>query len=199
MTLEEFDATPPWRWKRGYRYELINGILAVSPPADITQSGPNDYLGYELHKYKVEHPQGASLDFTTHEFYISTQTTRRVADRVIWAGLGRVPDPDQDQPTIVIEFVSPGKRSRIRDYETKRLEYAEIGVAEYWVIDRYRRQMTLYRRPNDKVPEQAYGEKQTYTTPLLPGFKLSLAKLFAVSEQLEKARGKGRQRKRPGA
>jgi Uma2 family endonuclease len=199
MTLKEFDSTPSWRWKRGYRYELINGVLVVTPPPDIGQRGPNDVVGHWLFQYKEAHPHGSNLDWTTHEHEIATRTTRRIADRVIWAGLGRMPDADVDQPTIATEYVSPGKRSRTRDYDVKRVEYAEVGIVEYWVIDRFRRQMTVYRRPNDKVPQQVYGEKDTYTTPLLPGFELSLAKLFAVNDQLDKARSGRRQRKRPGS
>ena len=32
MTPEEFDATPASRFVRGYRYEVINGVLVVTPP-----------------------------------------------------------------------------------------------------------------------------------------------------------------------
>lgn len=188
MSPEEFDSRAAWQWKPGYRYELINGVLIVTPPADIGQSGPNDYLGYELHAYKEHHPQGFSLNLTTHEFPIRTRANRRIVDRVIWAGLGRMADPDQEPPTIVIEFVSPGKRSRTRDYDTKRMEYAEIKVLEYWVIDRFRRQMTVYGNAPSTPAEQVLGEKDVFTTPLLPGFELRLAKLFAINDAIDRAR-----------
>ena len=61
---------------------------------------------------------------------------------MIWAGLGRVPNPQTDVPAIVVEFVSRRHRDRVRD-EVKRREYLAIGVLEYWVIDRFRRIMTV--------------------------------------------------------
>jgi Uma2 family endonuclease len=65
----------------------------------------------------------------------------------------------------------------------KRDEYLAIGVAEYWVIDRFRRQMTVYR---SEQPEIQVGEKELYRSPLLPGFELSLAHILAVADRWEK-------------
>ncbi|MEM9213177.1 MAG: Uma2 family endonuclease [Cyanobacteria bacterium P01_F01_bin.150] len=45
---------------------------------------------------------------------------------------------DMPEPALVIEVVSNSerdKRSRERDYEDKRWEYAQRGVPEYWIID----------------------------------------------------------------
>ena len=67
---------------------------------------------------------------------------RRRADRVIWAGLGRLPGLNEP-PTIVIEFVSKGRISRDRDYVAKHTEYREIGVKQYWIIDRFAKSMTV--------------------------------------------------------
>jgi hypothetical protein len=53
-----------------------------------------------LRQYQREHPQGSRLDETLPERYIRTSGGRRRADRVIWIGLGRCPDPVVDVPTI---------------------------------------------------------------------------------------------------
>src|SRR5438128_1031481 len=108
MTPAEFDAIT--RHDDRYRYELIHGVLIVSPPPSISERDPNDELGYLLRDYKRRHSQGAALDKTAPEHEISVGNDRRRPDRVIWAGLGRVPDPIGDVPTIVVEFVSQGKR-----------------------------------------------------------------------------------------
>jgi Uma2 family endonuclease len=102
---------------------------------------------------------------------------------VIWAGLGLVPDPQADVPTFVVEFVSKGKRNRVRDYEAKRREYRKIGVAEYWIIDRFRRMMTVFRLDGS---EQIVHEGETYRTPRLPGFELPLARLLAAADRWAK-------------
>ena len=122
----------------GWRYELVNGVLVVSPIPSDNENDPNEELGYWLRMYRDKHPQGSALDHTANEREIKTGRNRRRADRVIWAGLSRLPRK-YETPTIIAEFVSYGKRNRERDYETKRKEYRAIRVKEYWVIDRFER------------------------------------------------------------
>jgi Uma2 family endonuclease len=178
MTLREFDRAD---FVEGWRYELINGVLIVSPPPLENERDPNDELAYLLRTYRDAHPEGWCLDATLPEQTVITGKNRRRADRVIWVGLGRQPRP-KDVPTIVIEFVSEGKRDRKRDYEEKRDEYIAIGVGEYWIIDRFQRTLTIYARQKARVRKRVVKEKETYTTGLLPGFKLPLARLLAVAD-----------------
>jgi Uma2 family endonuclease len=122
------------------------------------------------------------IDGTVPE-QIVLATNRRYADRVIWTGLGRTPDVESDIPSIVIEFVSKRRRDALRDYETKRDEYLAAGVKEYWVVDRFRRIMTVYRREITGPTYEIVTETQTYQTELLPGFILPLARLLARADQ----------------
>src|SRR5262249_33118506 len=103
----------------------------------------------------------------------------------IWAGLGRRPDPREDFPTTVVEFVSAGKRNRRRDYEEKRREYLDAGALEYWIVDRFARAMTVFRRPPAEPAETVVPADGGYRTDLLPGFELPLARLLAISDQWE--------------
>lgn len=176
MTPEEFDTVA--EWDPDYRYELVNGVLIVSPPADIGERGPSDLLGGLLLIYKMMHPQGYHLDATVFEETVATAMGRRRMDRAIWTGLGRKPRTMEDIPSIAVEFVSDSSRDRKRDYIHKRREYEEIGVREYWVIDRFRRQMTVFRGPDTQI----VPETEIYRTDLLPGFELDLAKLFAEAD-----------------
>jgi Uma2 family endonuclease len=185
MTPEEFDAITDYDDR--YRYELIHGVLVATPFASIFERDPNEDLGYLLRLYREQHPQGVSLDATIGEEYITTTPdTRRRADRVIWAGLGRVPDLGSDVPTIVVEFVSPGKRAWRRDYEEKRREYLAIGVVEYWIIDRFDRTMTVFRNRPGTEGERTIKDAEIYRTELLPGFDLPLARLLSAADQWKK-------------
>ena len=47
---------------RGWRYELINGVLVVSPTPYRQERDPNEELGHWLRQYRRAHPQGTSLD-----------------------------------------------------------------------------------------------------------------------------------------
>ncbi len=181
MTPKEFDTAGDW--EDGWRYELVHGVLIVNPPPLDAQVGPNEYLGNLFYEYKTHHPQGFHLDLTLPERYVIWKgPNRRIADRVVWAGLGRKPRTRKDVPTIAIEFVSEGMRNILRDYQIKRREYLAAGVVEYWVIDRFRRIMTVFRR--SKPVKKVLRERDTYRTPLLPGFELRLADVLKVADQL---------------
>ncbi len=185
LSPEEFDAVEAC--DEFYNYELVHGVLVVAPPPDPGERRPNDRLGYLLQSYQNHHPQGAALDLTLPEHRILDLDSRRRADRVIWTGFGGIPNTRRDQPTIVIEFVSASKRDFQRDYVTKRDEYLQAGVLEYWIIDRFRPRMTVVRGGTEPVTEIIINEQDTYTTPLLPGFVLPLAQLLAVADAVKAA------------
>jgi Uma2 family endonuclease len=182
MTPDEFDSLPDYVFTRHLRYELINGVLIVTPPAGNGEVDPNEDLGHLLWYYKEFHPEGSIVDKSLYEQTIYATPNRRRADRAIWTGLGRVPNVETDVPSIVVEFVSAKKRDHTRDYDTKRGEYLGIGVREYWIIDRFQRIMTVYRNCPEGFATLAIKEAETYQTDLLPGFALPLARLLARAD-----------------
>ena len=59
-------------------------------------------------------------------------------------------------------------------------------MTEYWVIDRFRRTMTVFRRTPPKTGTdlvRVIPETDTYQTDLLPGFELALGHLIAVADK----------------
>ena len=180
MTPEEFDAVEDC--DELYVYELIHGVLVVNPPPSEGERGPNELLGRLLFAYQERHPQGSAMNYTLNEHAVRSEDSRRRADRVIWAGLGRMPNVRRDVQAIVVEFVSAGKRNRVRDYQAKRDEYRAAGIREYWVIDRFRRQMTVFHQDGSQA---IVVEAEAYRTPLLPGFELPLTRLLAEADLLE--------------
>lgn len=181
LTPAEFDSIT--NYDDRFRYELIDGVVIVMPIPSESEADPNGELCYLLRSHQEMHPQGYILDKTLPERYIRLTHSRRLADRVIWAGLGRLPDPENDTPTIAIEFVSRRKRDRKRDYQEKRQEYLAVGVKEYWVIDRFRRLMTVYQDRPGQPPEVVVQESEVYSTDLLPGFDLPLGRILALADQ----------------
>ena len=55
-------------------------------------------------------------------------------------------------------------------------------MVEYWIIDRFRRTMTVYRNPPRTPGEQVVAENEVCRTDLLPGFELPLAQILAVAD-----------------
>src|SRR5690349_2459636 len=96
MTPEEFDSIE--EYDENYRYELVNGVVSVSPIPLPDETNPNDLLGYFLRIYQENHPNGKVLDATMPQQVIRTANGRRITDRAIWVGLGRFPNLETDLP-----------------------------------------------------------------------------------------------------
>src|SRR5262249_51763351 len=132
-------------------------------------------------------------DLTLPEEELETRQgqDRRRVDRAIWAGLGR--DPEEGEvPTIAVEFVSADKVNQERDYIVKRAEFREVGVRGDWVIDRFKRTLTVYLVGGEKDEERVIAEGNTYETPLLPGFVLDLGRLLAFADRWAKKKRRGK-------
>jgi Uma2 family endonuclease len=195
MTPEEFDAVTDY--DELFVYELIHGVLIVSPVPGETERDPNGELEYLLRHYRATHPQGSIIDKTLSEQYIALPNSRRRADRVIWIGLGRVPNPRYDVPAIAVEFVSKRKRDRVRDYEEKRREYRANGISEYWVIDRFDHTMTVFKKTSTSASGMVIKADETYRTPLLPGFELPLRQLLNLAADWTNSETLRKTKKRP--
>ncbi len=175
---KEFDAITDYVC--GYRYELMKGVLVVHGRPSVAQVSANEELNYQLREFAARSGGRNPFDATLPEQYIRIGKELRQADRVLWLGLGRRPNVKKDVPAIAVEFVSAGKRNAFRDYETKRVEYLSVGAAEYWIIDRFRRSLTVHRKTAKKPI--VVGEFETYETKLLPGFVLHLDEILVAAD-----------------
>lgn len=185
MTLDEFEDA---EFERGYRYEVIKGVLVVNAAPLEEERDSNEELGRWLRNYQETHECGNSLDLTLPEHDLRTGSNMRRCDRAIWAGLARHPRTRgrvarRDVPTIVVEFPSSRPADQRRDYEERVIEYRDLGVQEYWIIDRFRRAMTVYYWHGEEWSKRTMNESDTYDTKLLPGFELPVARLFALSDR----------------
>ena len=84
----------------------------------------------------------------------------------------------QGSPALVVEVLSPSTRRR--DEGIKRNLFAQQGVKEYWLVDRKAMQVSICWRAEDGTfPTIAtLTQDDQLTTPLLPGFVLSMRDLF---------------------
>lgn len=80
---------------------------------------------------------------------------------------------------LVMEVVSD---DRERDLVTKRREYAQAGIPEYWIVDPRDRQILVLRLAGDSyVVHAAAGLGETATSALLPGFSVTVADVFEAA------------------
>lgn len=78
-----------------YRFELVHGVLVVTPFSFNEEAGPNELLGSLLPGYQKTHPAGSTLDDTLPQQYVRTPTSRRIADRRAQPGARRWGAPCQ--------------------------------------------------------------------------------------------------------
>jgi Uma2 family endonuclease len=79
-------------------------------------------------------------------------------------------------PNIAIEVVSGS--SRTIDYIQKRYLYERTGAQEYWIVDRFERQVQIWRFTNAPATSVSYGNADTLTTPLVPGLAIPVQDIW---------------------
>ena len=165
----------------GKRHEIMDGEHFVTPAPTIKHQRLAANLQGRLWAYLNDRPIGevfaapcdvvlSDLDVVEPDLlYISRERTGILtADHVRGA------------PDLVVEILSPGTRRT--DEVTKRRLYERFGVQEYWVVDPELDAIKVYRRVEGafvRVEELSAEAGGTLTTPLLPGFAVSLAAVFA--------------------
>ena len=88
-------------------------------------------------------------------------------------------------PELVVEVLSPGVENERRDREIKLALYSRRGVDEYWVLDPAARTVSIYRRGGTALDLIAIlTDRDTLTSPLLPGFVAAVIDLFPARRPL---------------
>jgi Uma2 family endonuclease len=84
---------------------------------------------------------------------------------------------------LVMEVVSGGREDRKRDLVTKRREYGEAGIVEYWMVDPAQQQITVLQLQGEGY--NVHGEfrpGEVATSALLSGFMVEVAAVFAAAK-----------------
>lgn len=102
---------------------------------------------------------------------------------IVYLAPGRILDPYR-QPhgaDLVVEVVSDDEEDRQRDFETKRLEYAQAGIAEYWIVDPLEHKILVLTLDGSAYRVAGeFGRGATATSVRLPGFSVSVDAVFAA-------------------
>jgi Uma2 family endonuclease len=179
VTLDEFESA---EFEEGYRYELIDGRLYVTPMPNLPEDSNSMWLLEKLLAYKARHPKAIK--------YVSPKA------RVFVPGRPEVTCPEPDisvyrvfptnvpirerkwqnySPILVIEVLydADPHKDLVRNVEL----YLQVpSIREYWIVDArdFPDEPTLivYRRRGRRWARSEYGYGETYTTRILPAFKL---------------------------
>lgn len=153
-------ASPAWRYQEllGRLYLAIGNHLAAHPGIGHVVLSPFDTV---FSRWDVVEPD---------LIFVATNQLDIVTEANI-----------QGAPALVVEILSPSTRKR--DLGIKQQLFDRGGVREYWVVDPVANDVAVYRRGPDggvpKVSQLSADDTATLSSPLLPGFELPLARLFA--------------------
>jgi Uma2 family endonuclease len=91
-----------------------------------------------------------------------------------------------DGADLVVEVVSEGDENRRRDYVEKRVEYAQAGIAEYWIVDPQARKITVLELRGDEYCEYGtFSAGETAASASLAGFAVPVDDVFASCRQAD--------------
>lgn len=167
----------------GNRYEVLGGMMVKEPPPSTHHQGVSGNLFKVLAKHLDDHGIGGALftapvgivfsKFDAVEpdlVYVSPERTGMIRKQFV-----------RGAPDIVVEILSPSTTRR--DREKKAEIYARYGVKEYWILDPADETVELL--VPDPAQEHArfrtagiFRREETFTTALLPGLTVEVAKIF---------------------
>ena len=167
----------------GNRYELIEGELIVTKQPHLDHQIIADAIGRLINNWGGQLQEGGIAISTPGVIFDEDEA---LAPDVVWISRGRLAalrgsdGKLHGAPDLVVEVLSPGAKNEKRDRTIKPARYAYWGVREYWLADRFTRQVAVYRLVADALQfVEALNEGATLTSPMLPGFSCPVADIFA--------------------
>jgi Uma2 family endonuclease len=181
MKLAEFDNA---EGQEGFLYELHRGFVEVHEFPDRHHFKVLCRLRDQLILHEISNPRQIHLvgDSANTKLLVESEQSERHPDISVYT----TPMPDVDEiwsiwvPTIVVEVVS--ESSAKRDYEDKPAEYLAFGISEYWIVDGFKKQMTVKSRYRGGWKDKIVKPSQKYATRHLPGFALDLKRVFTFAK-----------------
>ena len=177
-----------WTWddylrlpEDGQRYEIIHGVLYVSPAPRYVHQLAVARLVHFLSVFVLGRDLGVVL--TAPFDVLLPGVAEPVEPDVLFLKSGNLPDPAAKNfvgiPDLVVEVLSPSTR-RV-DLKVKRLAYQEAGVTEYWIVDPKLQTVTVYHLDETRHEYRELGcfqADETVRSKLLEAFEMDVADLF---------------------
>ena len=163
----------------GQRYELISGILVVTPAPRRTHQLVVGELYLRLREWLGAHPElevvFAPADIALGEDEILQPDLFVVRNR---PGQPAREWSDVRELALVIEVLSPSTAHY--DRHLKRKRYQRAGVPEYWIVDAEARQVERWC-PGDEAPEVLTEQLRWSPVAGGPAHVLDLRKFFSMA------------------
>jgi Uma2 family endonuclease len=164
------------------RHEIIEGELFVTRAPHFRHQRVAGKIQVRLENWSEETQLGSSVQAPGLVF---TPTDAVIPD-LVWASQSRL-DRGLDEaghftiaPELVVEILSSGAQNEQRDKSIKLKLYSRYGVQEYWIVNWQLQTLEIYRRTDAQLQLVAtLLAGDTLTSPLLPGFKAEIDRIFS--------------------
>ncbi len=163
----------------GWKYEIINGVLQMSPPPSVNHQRSSGGLFARMRLYAedknlgevLEAPCGVRLPnqpvpVEPDIFFVNKERIGIIGKQYV-----------EGTPDLVVEILSPSNASY--DRETKFKLYQEAGVPEYWLVDYEAKTIEIFNLVQEIYTMTGkYTSDDTATSTQLPGFEIMIRTLF---------------------
>ena len=158
--------------------EFTNGCIEKLPTPTDTHQGILSYLNDLFRAYIL--PRGV-VRFSVLRLRIRARKFREPDLLLLQdAEDDRCQDRYWTGADLVVEVVSPDDPDR--DYITKRADYAEAGIPEYWIVDPQQSLITVLTLAGETYTEHGeFHPGDTATSALLPNFTADVTKVLKGS------------------
>lgn len=140
------------------RVELVEGVLVDLNPTGAEHRG----IVKRLTKHFVL-GAGDRYDVAIQDMLLTSDAGYRLPDVVV-----TVPLADDVLPDTALLVIEVAQSSHARDRE-KRVDYAAIGVREYWIVDALADAIAVHTDPVDGVYTSVVEHREGTVTSLLEG------------------------------
>jgi Uma2 family endonuclease len=179
LTFEDFLAA---EYEEGYRYELIDGRIYVSPGPNAPEKILETWILFQLYPYKQQHPEVINFACFGPRVFVPDRPDVTAPEPDVAAYRDFPLDVDfreinwrNHSPLLVVEVLSENHPDKdlVRNAD---LYHQVPSIKEYWVIDGRpnpnQPTLIVHRRHGKgwRMTQVPFGE--TYTTKLLPDFAL---------------------------
>ena len=167
-----------------YQLEFVDGCLQILPMPTALHQNPIFWLLKFFEHALAEFDPNARMQFAVFKVKLN-ESRFREPDVCLMRGrnVSRTYPTHWDGCDLAIEVVSPSNADH--DWTTKRRDYAEAGVPEYWVVDSQASTVTQFMLPPDRLeyPEGVTtGKGDLLTCRVLPGIEVDVGAMFAEAQ-----------------
>lgn len=156
LTRADLDAMPD---DDGHRYELIDGVLVVTPAPRFRHQ---EIVGRLFTMLTQACPESMEVVLAPFDVALSDDTV--LQPDLLVATYTDITDRDLPRaPLLAIEVASPS--TRLFDLNTKRARFDEAGIGAFWVVDPEGPRLRAWeRRGSDLVEVADVRGDETFTT-----------------------------------